>query len=75
MMVDSAQDAGVGHEARMQILALTAARVKAERKAAAEAASKKAQMSALKAKASCNGDSQCETVLNQVMGIFHFKPV
>jgi len=60
--------------ARLQLLALTAARVKADRKAAAEAASKKAQTSAMKAKAACHGSSQCEQVLNQVMGIFHFQP-
>jgi hypothetical protein len=56
--------------ARMQMLALTAARVKADRKAAAEAANKKARASALKAKAACHGSAKCEDVLNQVMGIF-----
>ena len=57
-------------QARMQILALTAARVKADRKAAAEAANKQARVSALKAKKACEGNSKCEDVLNQVMGIF-----
>jgi len=54
----------------MQILALTAARVTADRKAASEAANRKAHVSALKAKAACNGNDKCEDVLNQVMGIF-----
>merc|ERR1711865_82311 len=56
--------------ARMQILALTAARVSADRKAASEAANKKAHVSALRAQAACNGSTKCEDVLNQVMGIF-----
>ena len=57
-------------DARMEILALTAARVRADRKAALEAANKQARISALKAKKACHGSSQCESVLNQVMGIF-----
>lgn len=58
------------HKARMQILALTAARVEADRKAAAEAAKKKARASAKKAFAACNGSAKCEDVLSSVMGIF-----
>ena len=57
-------------DARMEILALTAARVRADRRAALEAANKQARISALKAKKACHGSSQCESVLNQVMGIF-----
>ena len=63
-------DAAGSTRARMQMLALTAARVKADRKAAAEAANKKARASALKAKVACHGSAKCEDVLNQVMGIF-----
>jgi hypothetical protein len=75
MMADATQGKDGDREARMQILAMTAARVRADQRAAAEAASKKAQESARKAKRACNGNPQCEAVLNQVLHIYQRPPV